>query len=208
MDGIATQMTSTTTSTAEFDDAATAMETAKESAPKYEVALGAIDKSKPKPILLNIESGVKNIISAIAGNKKIDGVDISAEEFAKLPNSQTGVAMYFIVKGLKEEFGIGFDNQPTSLKIKGLSNKFDKKVESKKRLLTRDQKNEILARMDMKYYMNDILIGKLTTEDAVEGIKEAFNTKKQFEDMGYMLPDKKTDYPYWKDEAGAEEATA
>ena len=57
--------------------------------------------------------------------------------------------------------------------------------------------------MDMKYYMNDILIGKLTTEDAVESIKEAFATKKQFEDMGYMLPDKKTDYPFWKE--GVEE---
>ena len=203
MDGIATQMTSTTTNTANFGDTAAAMEAAKESATKYKVELGSIDSSKPKPILLNVESGVKSIISAIAGNKKIDGVDIDAEEFAKLPNSQTGVAMYFIVKGLKEEFGIGFDNPPTSLKIKGLGNKFDKKVEGKKRLLTRDQKNEILARMDMKYYMNDILIGKLTTEDAVESIKEAFATKKQFEDMGYMLPDKKTDYPFWKE--GVEE---
>ena len=207
MDGIAFQMTSTT-NPAFFAGVAAGMEEAKESATKYEVALGSIDSSKPKPILLNVESGVKSIITAIAGNKKIDGVDIDAEEFAKLPNSQTGVAMYFIVKGLREEFGIGFDNPPTSLKIKGIGNKFDKKIEGKKRLLTRDQKNEILARMDMKYYMDDIIGGKLTTEDAVESIKEAFSTKKQFEDMGYMLPDKKTDYPFWKEGAGAEEATA
>ena len=172
------------------------------------VPLGAIDSSKPKPILLNVESGVKDIISSIAKNQKIEGVDIDPEEFAKLPNSITGVVMHFVVKGLREDFSIGFDKEPTSLKIKGVGNRLDKKVEGKKRLLTRDQKNEILARMDMKYYMDDVMSGKLTTEEAVESIKDAFSTKKQFEDMGYMLPDKKTDYPFWKEEAGAEEATA
>ena len=179
--------------------------TSTESTAKYQVALGSIDSSKPKPILLNVESGVKTIIAAIAKNEKIEGIDIDPTEFAKLPNSQTGVAMHFIVKGLKEEFGIGFDSAPTSLKIKGMGSKFEKKVEGKKRLLTREQKNEILARMNMSFYMDDVAKGKLTMEDAMEGIKEAFNTKTEFEEMGYMLPEKKTAYPFWKDGAGEEE---
>jgi len=172
------------------------------------VPLGSIDSSKPKPILLNVESGVKSIISAIAKNQKIDGVDIDVEKFEKLPNSITGVVMHFVVKGLKDEFSIGFDAEPTSLKIRGTGNRFDKKVEGKKRLLTRDQKNEILARMDMRFYMDDVMSGKLSTEDAMEGIKEAFNTKKEFEDMGYILPDKKTAYPFWKEGAGEEVGAA
>ena len=68
-------------------------------AAKYQVALGSIDSSKPKPILLNVESGVKTFIAAIAKNEKIEGIDIDPTEFAKLPNSQTGVTMHFIVKG-------------------------------------------------------------------------------------------------------------
>ena len=31
------------------------------------------------------------------------------------------------------------------------------------------------------------------------------NTKTEFEEMGYMLPEKKTAYPFWKDGAGEEE---
>ena len=69
--------------------------------------------------MLNVESGVKTIIAAIAKNEKIEGIDIDPTEFAKLPNSQTGVAMHFIVKGLKEEFGIGFDSAPNFLEDQG-----------------------------------------------------------------------------------------
>lgn len=165
-----------------------------------EVPLGAIDSSKPKPILLNVESGVKGIISAIAKNEKIEGIDISPEDFAKLPNSQTGVVMHFIVKGLKEEFGITFNEVPTSLKVRGTSNRFDQKVQGKKRLLTREQKNEILARMQMSYYEKDMATGNMSMDDVMDSMKEAFNTKKEFEEMGYMLPPAKTAYPFWKEE--------
>ena len=167
------------------------------------VALGSIDSKKPKPILLNVESGIKDIISALAKNEKIDGVDIDPEEFAKLPNSQTGVVVYFIAKGLREQFNISFDAAPTSLKIKGLANKFDKKVEGKKRLLTRDEKNDIIAKLQMSYYEKDMATGKMSMDDVMSNMKEAFNTKKEFEDMGYMLPQKKTEYPYWVEEKAA-----
>lgn len=169
------------------------------------VPLGSIDSSKPKPILLNVESGVKDIITSIAKNQKINGVDIDVEKFEKLPNSLTGVVMHFIVKGLKEEFSIGFDAAPTSLKIKGLANKFDKKVEGKKRLLTRDEKNDIIAKLQMSYYEKDMAAGKMSMDDVMNNMKEAFNTKKEFEDMGYMLPQKKTAYPYWVEEKATED---
>lgn len=169
------------------------------------VPLGSIDSSKPKPILLNVESGVKDIITSIAKNQKINGVDIDVEKFEKLPNSLTGVVMHFIVKGLKEEFSIGFDAAPTSLKIKGIANKFDKKVEGKKRLLTRDEKNDIIAKLQMSYYEKDMATGKISMDDVMNNMKEAFNTKKEFEDMGYMLPQKKTAYPFWVEEKTTED---
>ncbi len=62
-------------------------------------------------------------------------------------------------------------------------------------------KNEIIEKMQMSYYENDLAAGKMTMDDAMESIKDAFNTKKGFEEMGYILPTKKTEYPYWADDA-------
>jgi hypothetical protein len=40
----------------------------------------------------------------------------------------------------------------------------------------------------------------MTIDDAMKGIKIAYEQKQNFEEMGYILPLKKTDYPYWMDE--------
>lgn len=179
------------------------MTDAPNTAPEVQVSLGAIDSSKPKPILLNVESGVKDIISAIAKNQKIEGVDIDPTLFEKLPNSQTGVVMHFIVKGLKEEFNITFAAPPTSLKIRGTGKSGKKEIVGKSRLLTRDQKNHILAKMEMSFYENDIIEGKISIEEAINSIKLAYDEKREFEARGYMLPPGKTSYPYWSEDAVA-----
>ena len=54
--------------------------------------------------------------------------------------------------------------------------------------------------LNQKYYTNDISAGKLTMEDAFESIKTAIQKKDEYEKMGYVLPEKKTQSPYWKDE--------
>ena len=105
-----------------------------------------------------------------------------------------------ITKGLESEFGIGFENEPKSLKVRGSSNNFDKKVAGKKRLLTRDQKNELLAKTSMTYYESKIASGEMTIENVMFAIKDAFERKKNFEEMGYILPEGKTKYPYWEGE--------
>lgn len=199
-------MTTSTTTAVGFEEFGASLEAAKESAgaaPKYQVA---ISKESKATILCNVEEGIKNVISALAKKEKIDGVDIDVEKFAELPNSQTGVMMYFLAKGLKTEFDIGFSTEPVSIARRGQAGAYDKKVEGKKRLLTRDQKNEIIEKMQMSYYEKDLATGKITIEDAMDSIKETFNTKKGFEEMGYMLPPAKTAYPFWENEEGAEDA--
>ena len=37
-------------------------------------------------------------------------------------------------------------------------------------------------------------------EQAIFAIKDAYERKQNFEGMGYMLPGKKTDYPFWAEE--------
>ena len=169
-------------------------ETITEPAPaKHTAALGT-DK---KTILINIEEGIKDVIAALAKKTQIEGCDISEEVFKHLPNSQTGVVVYLLSKALKEEFDIAFDADPVSLKIRGSSSAMDKKVAGKKRLLTRDQKNHILEKMQMSHYEKDIASGKINIEEAMTSIKAAYEEKAEFEKMGYMLPAGLTKYPYW-----------
>lgn len=159
-----------------------------------------IDTDNKTTILLNVEEAVKDIVSSLAKKQEIKGTAISAEHFNHLPNSITGVVIHYVVEGLRRDFDISFAEQPVSLKQRGGNSKYDKKVAGKKRLLTRDQKNELLAKTQMSFYEERIARGDISVEDAMSSIKDAYERKKNFEEIGYMLPAKKTEYPYWIDD--------
>ena len=189
-----------------FADFAEKLEEAKSSAVAEVVKELPIDAEVKTTILISVEDTIKKLLSNLANKNEIGwGIDTNPEDFAHLPNSITGVVVHYIVKGIKEDFGFEFKEKPKCLTYN--MSKTDKKVAGKKRLLTRDQKNEIIEKMQMSYYEKDLAEGKITMEDAMESIKDAFNTKKGFEEMGYMLPPAKTAYPFWQNEDGEEEKT-
>jgi hypothetical protein len=161
-----------------------------------------INKEDKSTILLNVEGAVKDLATALAKKQEIKGVEVDEEITSKLPNSLTGVMVHYFCKGIREDFGIGFAEDPVSLKQRGSGSAYDRKVAGKKRLLTREQKNELLAKTQMSYYEKDIAAGAMTLEQAMFALKDAFERKQNFEEMGYVLPAKKTEYPYWVDEAG------
>ena len=159
-----------------------------------------IDNEVKTTILLNVEENIKTLLKKLSDKEEIGwGIDTDPEEFSHLPNSITGVIIHYVIKGIKEDFGYEFENQPKSLKMRGIS-KDAKKIAGKKRLLTREQKNELLERTQMSFYDKNISSGVMTINDAMYQIKDAYEKKQSFEEMGYMLPSKKTDYPYWVDE--------
>ena len=82
------------------------------------------------------------------------------------------------------------------MKVRGLS-QLAKKVAGKKRLLTREQKNELLERTQMSFYDKKISSGEMTIDSAMSAIKDAYEKKQNFEEMGYILPAKKSEYPFW-----------
>ena len=163
---------------------------------KYELPISNDDKAT---ILLNVEGAVKDLVAALAKKAEIKGTKIDPTLFAGLPGSLTGVMVHYFVKGIKEDFDIEFAEKPVSLKPRS-SNPFDKKVAGKKRILTREQKNELLAKTQMSFYEKDIAGGKMTLDEAMLALKDAYEQKASFEEMGYILPPKKTDYPYWVEE--------
>lgn len=156
-----------------------------------------IDNEVKTTILLNVEENIKTLLKKLSDKEEIGwGVDADPGEFKHLPNSITGVIIYYVIKGIKEDFGFEFEAEPKSLKLRGLS-KNAKKIAGKKRLLTRDQKNELLERTQMSFYEKKISSGEMTINDAMVEIKTAYEQKQSFEEMGYILPSKKTEYPYW-----------
>jgi len=163
---------------------------------KYEVALNGDTKIT---MLLNVEGGVKEVIAALAKKEAIKGAEeINLSSFAHYPNSITGVCMHLMLSGLKAELDIGFDEMPKSIRQRGNA-AMDRKINGKKRLLTREEKNELLEQTQMSYYEAKISAGAITIEDAMNSIREAFTKKKGFEDIGYILPVGKVKYPYWQD---------
>jgi len=148
-------------------------------------------------ILLSVEENIKTLLKKLSDKEEIGwGIDIDPEEFKHLPNSITGVIVHYVIKGIREDFGFEFEAEPKSLKLRGLS-KDAKKIASKKRLLTRDQKNELIAKTEMIYYKEKISSGEITVEGAMLSIKDAYERIQNFEQMGYILPPKKADYPHW-----------
>ena len=179
---------------ASVEEAATKTE---EAAAKFTLPISNEDKTT---ILLNVEGAIKDLAAALAKKNEIKGADIDPSAYEHLPNSLTGVMVHYFVKGLKDELDIAFEEAPTALKVRS-SNPMDKKVAGKKRLLTRDQKNERLAKTQMAFYEDKIGKGEMTIEQAMYAVKDAYERKQNFEEMGYILPIKKTEYPYWADDA-------
>lgn len=159
-----------------------------------------LDSEVKGSIILSVEQNIKSVLEALA--KKTDigmGCSIEPEQYEDLPNSITGCLVHYLVKGLKEDFNIEFDPKPISTKQRG-GDITRRKAEGKKRLLTKAQKNELLDRTKMSFYENQIASGVITLDNAMEQIKEAFQEKQQYESLGLVLPEKKTEAPYYESE--------
>jgi len=48
--------------------------------------------------------------------------------------------------------------------------------------------------------LSAVAAGKMTIDQAMFALKDAYERKANFEEMGYILPPKKTEYPFWVDE--------
>lgn len=182
-----------------MENLAAAMEAAKEEATDAANINLPINTEEKTTILLNVEGAVKELISALAKKNDVKGAE--GIDASHLPNSITGVVIHYVVEGLKKDFDLGFEETPVCLKQRGGNSNYDKKVAGKKRLLTREQKNELLAKTQMSFYEEQIARGDMSIENAMYAIKDAFERKQNFEEMGYILPTKKTEYPYWADDA-------
>lgn len=131
-------------------------------------------------VILSIEDGIKSFVK-----------DELAKKDNHLPNTQTGVWVYYLTKGIEKDFGRTWNKEPVSIKEKQSS--YEKSAEKGKRILSKKEKNELLAKCDINFYSDDIKSGRITIEDAQMQIAEAFSRKLDLENAGYILSSKKTE---------------
>lgn len=159
-----------------------------------------LDNEIKGSIILSVEQNIKTVLEALAKKTEIGmGCFVEPEQYEDLPNSITGCLVHYLVRGLKEDFNIEFDPKPVSTKQRG-GDITKRKAEGKKRLLTKAEKNELLERTKMSFYEERIATGVITLDNAMEQIKSAFQEKQHYEGLGLVLPEKKTEAPYYESE--------
>lgn len=142
-------------------------------------------------ILITCEGGIKIFVKEIA------------KEENHLPNSELGVMIYYLTRGIMDDFSRTWNRTPISLQSKKTG--IEKSKEQGKRVLSKKEKNELLSQMDMKFYQTDIASGKITIEEAFSSIRAALEKKQELEDAGYFISTNKTEGVSlfdWKKEIG------
>ena len=141
--------------------------------------LGASGKGK---LLVLCEEGIANAVRELAD-----------DDYNHLPSTKTGIVVHYVTEGIARDFGITFDRQPVSLgggRGKGGS-KNDREAGVIR--LSKQEKNDILDKLDMSYYQSDIASGKITIQDAFSLIEENLKKKMEWESQGYYLSPNKTE---------------
>ena len=145
-----------------------------------------------------IESSINELIDNLA-NRGEDytykkGNDVSfGEKYDSypedLPNSKVGVILHYVLKGIKEDMGIEFDEKPYAMRERKAASGSSSSGER----FTKEKKNDILARCSAQNYDN------MELEQIFEEIKKAMEEKKYWEDQGYVLIPEKTKPPMRRD---------
>jgi hypothetical protein len=163
------------------------------------VKLSPFEKDEGEKMLLSVETNIQKMVKSIAKRDMAKlqeiGLDISEEEIGNLPTSITGIMVHYLLEGLEKDCKIKFDKKPKSIKtiVRGTSN-----IKSRKRFITREQKNTLLERTRMSFYDKKLSLGILSMPEVLQEIQKAYEEKKHYESIGLILSDNKTEYPKYQ----------
>jgi len=141
-------------------------------------------------IPLGLKDGGKTLITCEKGIKAFVKDEL-AKKKNHLPNSEVGVWIHYLTEGIKNDFGRSWEDMPRSIRPK--PTKTERAASSGKRIISKAAKNELLDKLDMKYYADDISAGIITLEQAFASITEALAKKNELENAGYYLSPNKTE---------------
>ena len=134
--------------------------------------------------LIDCEQGIKAFVKDELAGTKDNPVD------NHLPNTETGVWIYYRTKGIERDFGRTWEKTPKALREKMSAEQ--KKAASGKRVITKKEKNELIAKRDMGYWLPMVSAGKMSIEEATQEVVNASQRILELESLGIVLSDNKT----------------
>jgi hypothetical protein len=156
----------------------------------------SIDAVSAEVVSADIPLGIKGGITVINCEKGIKAFVkdvLAADKTNHLPNTETGVWIYYLTEGVVRDFNRTWMESPISIGKKETKTKIEKAKEQGKRGLSKKEKNELLAKRNYPYYEKDIASGAITMQQAFALMAEAAEIVKKYEDAGYFLSPKKTE---------------
>jgi hypothetical protein len=154
----------------------------------------AVDIEAPQVIDADIPLGIKGgktLIDCEKGIKSFVKDELAGDKNNGLPNTETGVWVYYLTQGIMRDYGRTWEKPPVSIKEKATS--IEKARNIGKRVLSKKEKNELVARRSYEYWEQDILDGKVTEEEADMFMKEARDKVRELQEAGFFVSTKKTE---------------
>jgi hypothetical protein len=167
---------------------------------------------KAGKVLIDCEKGIKNFVKDVLASKLTETAfevnksgasrergllseyGLTPDDVKYLPNSETGVWIYYLTKGIERDYGITWLDTPISqVKKAGNLSKPEKARKEGKRGLSKQEKNNIMEQQDMKYWRPFIENGTITKEEAYQKVEEKYALQKQWEEKGFYFSPKKTE---------------
>lgn len=149
-----------------------------------------------RQIMLSVEDGLKTFVQDGLASKdqavlEKYGLSKDMERVKAIPDKITGAIVYYLTRGIEQDFGITWNKTPKSLKSKQERDKKAEKEDNK--VPTKAEKNKLLAMRNYTYYEKDIADGVITMEEAVASMMKAAADIKELEKKGFYVSPKKTE---------------
>ena len=156
--------------------------------------LGVISETITNDIPLGLDKGGKTLIDCETGIKAFVKDHLAGTKDNPvdnhLPNTETGVWIYYLTQGIERDFGRTWEATPKSLREK--LGKEDKSIKSGGRPISKKEKNLLIAKRRWEYWEDLIEKGEITEEAAELGMKEAIERVKELKEKGLYISTKRT----------------
>lgn len=148
---------------------------------------------KKDSVIFTVEPAVKELIDNIVhrgetyvmksknGDREVE-FDQKYDNYPEVPKTIGGVVLHYVLKGIKEDMGIEFDEKPYALRERSGTT-----TRSSSRLLSVKAKNELLERCSPLYWEDQ----DLDEAEVVEKVMESMKKVKEWKGKGYYLPKEK-----------------
>lgn len=143
-----------------------------------------------KDITLGLKGG-KTLIDCEKGIKAFVKDTLAGDKSNHLPNTETGVWVYYLTQGIIRDFNRTWDKTPVSLQER--KTKIERDIAKGKRVLSKKEKNELLAKTTWDYWGNEVSVGNISMEQAFAYMKEAIDKVEELKHQGLYLSPNKTE---------------